>query len=137
MTHWKGGKPHKGLTVLSQKIALYQLTSQRIGAIQHYNSYTCFGAGLYGQIESPDECVYAAADVLKVNNKKVDFGQLPRRRLSVFSIETKDRDIKGRIKIIRRLLHIVLLFSIKAVLRAKKALQMAWQHGKYQIFGVS
>ncbi len=62
---------------------------------------------------------------------------IPVFSLSVFSIETEDRDIESRVKCIGRLLHIVLLFSIKAVLRAKKALQMAWQHGEYQVLGVS
>jgi hypothetical protein len=126
MTHWKRGKPHKGLAFLSQKIAFYQLASQRIGTIQYHNPYTCSCAGFHGQIEGPDECIYTGADVLKVNNKKVDFGQLSTGRLSVFSIKTEDWDIKEGIKIIRRLLHVILLFSIKAVLRTEKALQLAW-----------
>ena len=79
-----------------------------------------FLAGVHTQIHRPNECVIACADILKIEQEKIDIFQHFGGWLAMFSVETIDRDAEPRVFVAFPFRHVVLCLPTKTVLRTEE-----------------
>ena len=130
MTHWQWVHSNERKVIRIQRRTFNRNAIDRIWPVENDNSDVLPFACAHRQIHCPDEGVIARADVLQVNQQKVDVLQHLARRFAMFAIQTVNRDRKSRMLVTAPFNHVVLSFAAIPVLRAKERAQLE----KFPIF---
>ncbi len=91
--------------------------ADRVRAIEHPHRLAVLRRGLEHVAQRRDEGVDARAEVLQVDEQNVERLHHRGRRPAHFAVQAEDRDPVGRVDVVGRLDHVVLLVAAHAVLR--------------------
>ena len=95
----------------------------RIRPVENDNSHAALFTRAHAKIERPNKGVIATPDVLKIDQKNIEILEHLRGRLTMFAVETVNRNVQPRMFVILPLDHVVLRLTEKSVLRTEKRAQ--------------
>src|SRR5262249_29139005 len=99
-------------------------TVNRIRPIEHNNVNAAFLARAHAEIECPNESVITRADVLKIDNKRVEIGEHLRRGLTVVAVQAVNRNVQPRMLVSSPFDHVVLGLTEESMLRTEKRAEL-------------
>ena len=108
-----------------QHRTLEDVAAKRIRPVEHNHGNSFFGSRLKTKAQRPEVGVNARADVLQIDDQDIKTLEHRLSRFAHIGVKTVHRYLSQRIKDVRRLSHVVLLFGPQAVLRPKQSRQLA------------
>ncbi len=123
MAQRDGVEPHEGLEPGPQHRPLHPHAADGVGAVEHHEANAGLRARLHRERHRPHERVDAHADVLQVEEDRVEPREHLRRGLAHLAVQRVDGESRARVHVVARLDHVVLLLAAGTVLRAEERAQ--------------
>src|SRR5205085_1519535 len=95
----------------------------RIRPIENNNGNIILLAGAQAEKHCPDKSIVTGANILEIDQKRVEVLEHRRRRFAMFAVKTVDRNPESRMFVALPLDHIVLGLAEIAVLRAEEGMK--------------
>ena len=119
MAHWQRPGADEALPARAKRQAFDRPTG-RVGTVEHPDALAVLGGGLEHIEQRRDEGVDSAAEVLEIDQDRVERAHRLAVRTADLAVKAEHRNSVDRIDEVLGLHHIVLLVATKPVLRAER-----------------